>query len=74
MLEGGRGTLPGYLDHIAYSHCLVVMRVLLYEFSEAWVGVVLEVRHGWLLIADNNFRSCLYCIIDSRLITFRLIH
>lgn len=44
--------MPGYLNHIAYSYCLVVMCVLLHEFPEAWVGVVLEVRHGWLLSAD----------------------
>lgn len=44
---GGGCTLPCYLDYVAYSYCLVVMCVLLYEFPKAWVGEVLEVRHGW---------------------------
>lgn len=53
-------TLAGYLDHVSYSHRLVVMRVLLHKFPKAWVGVVLKMRHGWLPTANAILEFCLY--------------
>lgn len=57
-------TLAGYLDHVSYSHRLVVMGVLLHKFPKAWVGVVLKMRHGCLPTANAVLEFCLHEYFD----------